>query len=272
MNAWQVVRQLKALLEDAAWNDGNAEPVFGAVVVTSRKVEEIAGRLRLPAAILRVIDAQADRDNPELVTQRLEVAMVARVAADPLGETVVIGGARSGGQGSSQGRGLLELEEEVLSAVRALDERHGVRLRALWGGAAAVLDIGGQVGYAATAAVRFEAWTTTARSYPAPTRLAATANGAGEVALTWELPPDRYDRLEVILRRAAGATAPASVTDGTGVTLASALATSVTDDPGAGTFSYAIFAGYDDALPWRGGSGGTSDRYSSSDTATVVAT
>ena len=132
----------------------------------------------------------------------------------------------------------------------------------------------GQVDGSLLAAGRAVAWTSfnvdavgTAEAYYHPARvLQATASGGGAVALTWAIPPDRWDRVNVVLRRAAGATAPSSATAGTSVTLASVLATSVTDTPGAGQFSYALFSGYD-----RDGDGDV-DTHSASVTRTVTAT
>lgn len=67
------------------------------------------------------------------------------------------------------------------------------------------------------------------------------------VTLSWTNPSGRFDLHRIIMRRAAGSTAPATVTDGTGVTLGSDLATSVADTGlAAGTYSYSAFAGYDE--------------------------
>lgn len=263
MNTWQVCRQLAYLLRSAAWPSGG-ERVFGDVVVTQAPVEALLGKLRPPAALIRVGGAVSDDDVPSLLTEELEVALVASSVGDEKGQAALLGAARSSGQTSSKGRGLLELEEELFRAAAILGGASGVRLNltAKTGGQA-LLD---GTTLAASRGYAFRARTSAYRSYPAPTLLVATPTGSGNVSLTWSVPPARYDRLNVVLRRAAGSTAPTSVSDGTGVTLASALATSVTDSPGAGTFSYALFAGYDEtsATPT------TADRHSSSVTRTGV--
>lgn len=258
MSPWQAARQLKHLLLAAAWPGGATERVFGAVVVSQATSDRVLGSARLPLALIRVGGGTADDQEPRLIRESLEVVLMAQVPGDALGEAALIGGPRAGGVGSSGGRGLLELEEVLLGAAAKLGGSSGIRLR-LSGksrGEAQLDEVHGGIvarGYV------FEAWLGSARSYPPPVNLVATDQGGGDVELTWDLPPDRFDRLEVVLRRAAGATPPSSPTDGTGVTLGSALATSVTDSPGAGTFSYALFAGYDETSE----SPTTTDRWSS---------
>ena len=111
------------------------------------------------------------------------------------------------------------------------------------------------------------------RFYPPPIRFTAVDATAGNATLAWVNPPDRYDfhssataRGGMILRRAAGSTPPTGPTDGTGITLSGDFAESKTDDPGAGEFSYALFAGYDETLD------ASNDRFSAAATATVTVT
>lgn len=264
MNGWQVARQLKSLLEAQTWGEGGDEAVFGQVAVTSAPSRHAINLLSWPFALVQVGDATADEEEEGLWTQAYEVRLVARVEQDAWGETVLTGGGRPGGAGSSEGRGLLELEEKLFDAVAELNEASGVRLRAHAASAVAGA-FDEALGYVAERTYRLEAWTTADRSYPAASRFTATDATGGDATLAWTLPPDRFDRLEVIVRRASGATAPSSVTGGTGVTLGSALPSSHTDSPGAGQWSYAVFIGYAERSA-------TSDRYSSAATATVTVT
>jgi len=101
------------------------------------------------------------------------------------------------------------------------------------------------------------------RFYHSCEQFKAADAGSGNASLSWTIPPDRFDRDKVILRRAAGSTPPASATAGTGVTLSGDLATSVTDNPGSGSFAYSLFGAYDES--------GTA-RYSASRTQTVTVT
>jgi hypothetical protein len=88
--------------------------------------------------------------------------------------------------------------------------------------------------------------------------------GGGQVRLTWALPPNRYDLRQVVLRRKAGATAPVDQNDGTGIALPSLLPTTFTDTPGAGTWTYALFAGYNETAGYDGtmGAATSNERYS----------
>lgn len=267
MNTWQVCRQIKKLLEDRKW-EGNAayDPVFGAVRIGIPENEKALTSLRVPFALIRpqsgVVDSDASEEG-NLIEQSIEILIAAMNEADNLGESSLIGANRSGGQGDSRGRGILEIEEEMFEAVSLLNGIDGVEI--MYRAASitdASLDQNRKLivfrGYL------FEALLTTKRFYHPPTRLAAVDDGGGDTTLSWRLPPDRYDfnssdpRGGLVLRRASGSTPPASETAGTGVSIAS-FATGVTDSPGPGTFSYSIFAGYDET------GSGTNERFSSAD-------
>jgi hypothetical protein len=262
VNPWQLARQIRYLLRAATWPDGAAEKVLGSAHVSAGMTEDALHYLRAPFALIAPAAATPDEYDPKLLQQTFDLHLVAAVAGDPFGEQALIGGPRSAGQGSSLGRGLSEVEEEVLDAVAALTGADACPIVVAYVSALAAADIEGAV-YASRSYV-LRAVCTVARQYTEPVRLAATDAGGGSASLTWAVPPDRFDRYNVVLRRASGATAPSSVTAGTGVTLASLLATSVTDTPGSGQFSYALFAGYDEL------GAGSADRYSSSATVTIT--
>lgn len=262
MNGWQVAKQLKHILAAATWPDSPGNPVFGKVLVSVAPNKDSIGQLRFPFALVVPTSSTADEEEPSLEVQSFSVRIIQRVASDPWGEAALIGGPRGGGQGASGGRGIMELEEELLKAIKNLDRTNGVRLRVQWRGAVGAAQ-DEEVGYVAIREYQLEAWVTTDRHYPAPTRLSGTTPGGGTTVLSWTLPASRYDRKELVLRRAAGATPPATVTSGTGVTVG-ALATTVSDTPGAAQFSYSLFMGYDEL-----GSGSV-DRYSEAETLTIT--
>lgn len=248
MNSWQVARQLAYRLRSRNWT-GTSTPVFGRVWVTSEADAEMVGHGIFPVALVRPGAATSDPsygEEPDLLRQAYIVRVLASVAGDPTGETAIVGSHRTGTPATSNGRGVLEVEEEVFAAVEALVSDDGVHVYSRSASAVAV-DLEPELGMIAGREYELEALVSADRFYHPPTRLAATAPGGGQAALTWRVPPDRFDRYRVVLRRAAGATPPSSITDGTGVTLASNLATSVTDTPGVGVFSYALFGTYDDS-------------------------
>ena len=201
-----------------------------------------------PLALIRPDTAESDPkfdEQPGLIRATVIVRLVAAVAGDEVGENALIGGNRVDGLYGARNRGLFEIEEEMYGAIGKLNEISGIKIAAREKGAV-LAEVDAQLGYVCFRDYSFELWCTKNRFYHGPTRVTATG-AAGQVALTWTLPPDRFDRNTMYLRRAAGATPPALVTDGTAVTLSSALATSVTDSGlAAGAYSYSLFCGYDD--------------------------
>jgi len=270
MSPWQIVKEIKSRLQARRWeDDGSNSIVFGSVHVTQASIERIMEESTLPAIAISISGARFDPTNQEfsdLIEQDFDLSIIQSVAADAVGESALIGGNRTSGQGSSLGRGLLEIEEEAFGSVgevlTSLGIQHQVvlksRVDATW-----IEDMG----YLVWRDYRLQALCTTSRFYHPVTKFTAVdAAGGGDADLAWTNPPSRHDYIRNVVRRASGATPPASATAGTGVTLGSDTATSVTDSPGAGTFSYAVFAAYNET-------GGTvNERFSASRTATVVVT
>lgn len=247
MNRWQIGKQVKALLAAATWADSGLVFPSGSVLVTARARENAMKDLRLPIAIVLPGAGQADeerQEQPGLLSFDLLVSIVVKNEADQVGETTLLGHGRQGG---SRGRGLLEVEERVMTTLLQLGPASGLPIE-LRHQSDPELGETSDFGYIATAQYQFRARGTTFRTYQRPTRLVATG-GVGTVSLSWVNPP-RFDFRRAILRRAAGATPPASSVAGTGVTLGAspdgAGVTTKVDAPGAGTWSYALFAAYDD--------------------------
>lgn len=246
MNTFQVVQQIKYLLVNRLW-EGTGEKVFGSVFISVRPNEDVYEHSMFPVAIIRPMGATIDPEHEEeheYLAQEIDVIVAQAVAGDGYGEAPIIGANRSSTT-SSGGRGLLEIEEEVFDSITLANGIDGIEIL-LRQKSAIDAAIDDEIGYVVFRGYRFEALTTSNRFYHPPTRLSATAAGGGSVNLAWKLPPARFDRYRVILRRAAGGTPPATAVSGTGVTLGGDLATSVTDSPGAGTFSYSIFGAYDE--------------------------
>lgn len=241
MNGWQLMRQIKDTLEAVTWDD-DSTLVLQEVAVTSG--DGAFGRLaalRTPFALVRPAGWTADGEQENLRRQQVEVIVVTAVMGDERGERALIGGPRSAGQNASQGRGVLEIEERVDLALDTLRGEQGVRVYARSASAAATQLVEG-LGWVAARSLRLDAEVGVARDYPAAYAFIAT----GQVQLTWRNPGSRYDLRRVVLRRALGNTAPASPDAGTGVTLSGDLATSVSDAPSPGTYSYALFVAYDE--------------------------
>lgn len=243
---WQTIRALRAKVAEAVWPDGTGARVIGenAARITA---DAQAAPDRLPFALLNVGQQTADQDDPALVTQEFALVLAVSVPGHDLGEHGVIGGpsAETDRWGFSTNRGLLEVERPVLEAVQRLNGYDGLPIEVRYASAAAV----GQMDRDKSVVWRtytLAALCTRTDEYPAPRNLVATG-GSGQIVLTWDLPPSRFDLSSIIVRYASGATAPASSSAGTPVTLGSDLATGVTiSGLAAGTYSVAAFAKYQD--------------------------
>ena len=246
MNIWQVAKQLQFRIRAQVWPGVGGEVVFaeGSVRVTVAVTERGLEEFRLPICLIRPGPSDSDDEHPDLMSQEYNILVMQAVEGDEIGERSLIGGPRAKGQLSSDGRGLLELDELTMAAVKKAGGELGIKIieQARSSPDAEETD----KGYVTFRTSRVMAWLTADRFYHPPTRLKAVDDTGGATTITWGLPPDRYDRREVVLRRAVGATPPSGPTDGTGITLSGPLAVTVTDTPGAGQFSYAVFMGYDE--------------------------
>jgi hypothetical protein len=129
----------------------------------------------------------------------------------------------------------------MLREIRSLGPKNGVVISSIYKGGASADMLAD--GYSAQRGYRFDADIESIDLvYPGSEVLTASESG-GTVTLTWENPGDRFDFVKMILVRKSGSSAPTSVTDGTEI-YDGALET-FADTPGAGTWSYSIFAAYD---------------------------
>lgn len=272
MNTWQNLRQIKKILSERRWDDnaGN-DLVFGSVVVTAIPGDNADGHLIRPFVLVKPLNSVADDEEPGLITQTFECLLVSAAEGDALGENALIG-ANTLNRTTSPGRGLLEIEEELKQTIRKLTQVNGIALIVRKVGSVAGGQIRGSGAYTAMRNFTFDLYCTDDKFYHPPPRLTAVdAAGGGNADLTWLLPPTRYDFDPIgnlgglVLRRSAGATPPADPTSGTGVAIGN-FDTSVTDSPGAGQFSYALFAGFDET------GSGSNDFFSTAATATVTVT
>ena len=267
MNLWQVGQQAKYLLQQKTWSDGSTvvfAPQSVLCLSSDSEIDALDANLVMPMAVVVLGSGQSDpqaNDEPGYWVRDMTVALAVRNYNDRTGQAAVMGASRVG-VSDSRGRGLLEIEERVLSALELLNELEGVTVALKSQSATMTRKDPSDSVYAIKEYV-FEVSCTSQLFYPAPRRMAATVLGSGQVSLAWTLPVSRYDRYRVVMRRLAGSTAPGSITAGTGVTLSSVLATSVTDTPGAGTWSYSLFCTYDDFASTNNAAAPASDLRSS---------
>jgi hypothetical protein len=254
MDSWQLLAQLKKIIEDATWSD-TAEKFVRAADITPLTIDGILQVRFAPSVII----ALSDMRNPDPLTinrsaelvQNVEITLCIETQGDQVVTASIMGKDRGGGP---KGKGLLEFQAKLLELTALLTEQNAVNFSFHGAGAGSVVHLEGT--NLVSRVYRFDARITQQRTYDSPTRLRASGN----VSLTWSLPADRFDRKKIVLRRSSsGGSAPQAITEGTGITLASDLAVSVTDGPlAAGTYWYSVFCQYDDLLT------GVSNNYNNS--------
>lgn len=255
MNLWQIAQQVQYLLEQRDW-DGDAanERVFasGSVIISSLPIYDIITMSsRFPVAVVRPGAQTLDPEFPEIVLgAELTVEIAQRVANDRFAQSAFTGGSIPS-LGASRGRGVGDILGEVQSVIQQLDRANGVQVVGRSPSASSLVD-SGQVQFV-TMSLDLAVRCGTQPSFARASNFDKTSTNL----LTWTLPPDRFDRIGVVLRYNAGInTTPQTPTAGTGATLSSDTATSYTHTAGPGTFSYALFGAYDT------NGDGTADAYS----------
>lgn len=249
MNRRQAARQIAYYLDPSrfVWEESPGGPVFAAVAVSQKGPEHFWGNLATPFALVRSLGYTPDVQSPGRIERAsFAIDCVAEGFADRAGSAALVGSNRTSTGGRSGGRGVLDLAARVQERLTSLDGTIGFQAvgRPANGEEEALLEDGVSV---ALARVEVEIFGLQSPPYYHPaTRFKATAGGAGAATLTWSLPPERFDRFGVVVRYSAGGY-PASATDGTGITLSSVTATSVsaTGLP-AGTVYFSLFGSYDE--------------------------
>ncbi len=274
MNQWQAVHQLQWLLARAVWPSGTGDPLFRRVLVISGPDDPGLSDVSTPFACIHPGPVTADEEEPGLVEASFSVVTIQSGEGQNRSQAATLGSNRGGGVGSSKGRGVMELEEEVIQTVGRLTGVNGARAAVAFTSGPSSAEVG-SAKWVVAKEISVKVWCTAARHYDAPIWLVATPNGAGRIDLTWRNPPTRWDqypgtdhdgtRLAPIIRYAVGATAPATATDGTGVTGIASGGTSVSATSlSAGATSFSIWQPYSEA-------GGVSpERYSSQELSTYA--
>lgn len=271
MNRWQNLRQIAYLLRSVAWPSGSAGRVLADAIVSASEATRPALTRGSTFAVVRPLGAERDQDQPgRSATARYEVTLVTSVQDRATNQGSVIG-ANATDLGSSSGRGVEEVADAIEGALSVLTpSSSGLQARGVRRD-----DPRPASDDESLLETPFELEVTdevVARSY-APARWLAAVGGVGQVALSWRIPPDRFDRFRMVLRRAAGATPPASPSSGSGVALSGDLASSVTDAGlAAGTYAYALFAAYDDLANPPGTPAAVERSYSPAATCVAVVT
>lgn len=159
MNPKEILDAIIALLGAAIWPAG--EVVFSGVHATTGVAADAFVRLSLPAALIALGASTPDEEEPGLQRQEFLVTVCQASAGDGLGEGVLLGANRTGGAGSSRGKGLAEIEERLKTTLQKLGPAGGVRLVFASASDAAAIRTE-EVNYAASRTYTFWAWCLTA--------------------------------------------------------------------------------------------------------------
>lgn len=286
MNIYQITQQLKYLIQQRTWDDGTAtgsNSVFNdnSIVVTVGPSETAFASMIPPICLIRPGIATSDPvadEEPDLLMQSFNILLGVVVPGDAVGESALIGANRQAND-SSKGRGLLEVEEQLLQSVSLLNSVNGIEMyNRTKSEASATLDDSNR--YTVFREYGFEALCAVSRYYPPCTRVtSADGASANEAEISYFIPPERFDGTgKPRILRVSGATPTTDPADGaatvvqagTGSQSLSPMPFVVTDTPGAGQFSYSVWAIYDDT----GNEGSVSAfwRYSAVATTTVTVT
>jgi len=239
------------LLKAVTWADSPNEAVLADVVITAQDIEKLNATHAFPFATLKGGVAE-DRDILLEPDRALLVSYLVTVVqagfADRGGQSIIVGANRQS-LGKSSGRGTDEIIRRLrVSLGRLIDSTHGLQAVIGSPGSPATahkLEIGVQ-GFV------IDVFGETAEDFYHPPVCFRGTAGVGSVALAWSLPPTRFDTIggsspTMVLNYKAGSTAPTSATDGTATSVAlSAGDTTKTVALAAGTYTFALWAPYDD--------------------------
>lgn len=245
MNTFQAALRIKNVLRSIRWG-GTGDPVFGrdSVYVTQGPIRSYIDQLKLgdsAAAFIKIGPARAHDELPALWMQDISVFLMVAVPGDQIGERTLLGANRTGITAGG-GRGLLEVEPEMLAAIEQLDKSGQFSIS--WRIASRAEPLYDEdSGYHISREHSFRAELSRAYQHMAPLKVSAV-NAAGTVTIAWTAPDIVTNFVAYVVRRVSGTIPAGFVTDGTDVPWTTGVNT--TDSPGSGVFTYSVFAAYDD--------------------------
>lgn len=239
MNGLQIANQIVYRLKSLEWSVG--DPLFHGenVIIVPIDKEGVLDFHRTPCAIVRVLNktkiSEEGKASGDQLKINIEILIGVRVPGDKDGAGSLLG--RNWSVGTIF-RGVWDYEEKIRSGLGLLLEKDGISSN-IQDTESAQAEPLGDAGDVTFIGISMEALGTNERTYEPPRRLRKTGNPA---TLTWELHPDRYDRLKVRLFRHTSKIT--TLGTGTELTLPSNLSTTYSDSPGSGTYFYAVFGVY----------------------------
>ena len=242
MNTHQALRRIRTILAGRLWG-GTGEPVFArdSALVTVGAAVTLVDQIRLPAVFLSAGGSTADDQRPDILVQTIDVVVVVSIPGDMWGERPLLGSNRISATGT-QGRGIHEIETELYASISQLDASQQFRIGVQNAGAVQA-QVDEDTGYTAWRRYSFRAMLTAQAQHQEP-RVPVLSEAGGTVTIAWDAPDDTTNLVSYVVRRTTGTIAVAFPTEGTAVPWTSGVST--TDVIGSGTYSYSVFATYDD--------------------------
>lgn len=136
MNESQLLSNIKSELIAQVWT-GSSNVVFptGSVSVVgsiSEVIQQALNTMRTPWCLIEPGVAESDPEHdeePDLVRFQPICAIGCAVSGDQMGENVILGANKTGGSTVSEGRGIVEVEQEFYNAVGKLNALEGITIQ-----------------------------------------------------------------------------------------------------------------------------------------------
>lgn len=137
MNESTLLTNVKSRLVAQTWT-GSSNVVFatGSVLVTANLPEAVVWALntglRTPFALIAPMPAESDpefNEEPDWIRFNFAVLLATVVPGGTVGEEAVMGANKTGGSTSSEGRGIVELQQEFYNAVGKLNALENITLQ-----------------------------------------------------------------------------------------------------------------------------------------------
>jgi hypothetical protein len=273
MSPWQLARQVRYLLRQRKWYgvDSN-EKVFreNSVRVTATDIEDfLAQNPGSPCCKINLGRRSSDPQAKGYVAIELLVTLAVQVMGDELSENAELGANRSAGQGSSNGRGLSEIESELMATLEDVTAMQGIQVQGYSSAAVETSVVDAALNFV-YCEYTFLFRCTSQLTWLGPTSLVASGVTGGSVPMTWKHAPISWASINAvggqIIRYAAGSTPPATYDAGlAGPSVSNTADAATISGLSSGPWSISIFTAYKES-----GAASGADRWSPPTSITVT--
>lgn len=253
MNSWQTAKQIRYLLRARKWEGGASnEVVFASnsVRITPMPIEDLlaVGTPAGPFAKINLGRQTSDVQSKGYVAQEILVTLAVQVEGDEMFENAMIGANRSAGNVSSKGRGIAEVEAELMATLQDVNSMQGMQVQGFSASGIEVANISSTVAYV-WREYTFVFYCTSQLTWLGPTSLVGSGATAGSISLTWTPSPTGWSSVAgsggQIIRYASGSTPPATPASGTGAPAITGVADSaVITGLSSGAYAVSVFTAY----------------------------